>query len=80
MIVSADVDQLAEGARLEAERHKPRTPERRAAAHLWVALTVPPAKSADAAQRAIGSFGDERTQADATRLLHRLAVAFRAVP
>lgn len=69
------VEQLAALALEEAERHRLRTPERRAGAHLWTSLTVPPARSVAAARRAICVFGDERTQADALDLLARLSVA-----
>jgi len=73
VIISVDFATLAELTRQEAERHPQRSPARRAASHLWVALTVPPAETADTARRAIASFGDERTQSDAVALLHRLA-------
>jgi hypothetical protein len=73
VIVSVDVDQIAAAARLEAERHPARSPERRAAAHLFVALSIPPARSLAAARRAVLSFGDETTQSDALELLGRLA-------
>lgn len=73
MIIDVDLGQLDELARAEAERHPARSPERRAASHLWVALTVPAAKSLASARTAIASFGDESTQADALALLHRLA-------
>ena len=73
--VAADaVGQLAALALEEAERHPPRTPGRRTAAHLWVSLTVPAAKSVASARNAIATFGDERTQAAALDLLGRLAV------
>lgn len=72
MIVADDLEQLAELVALEAEHHPVRTPERRAASHLWVALTVPPSASLDAAHRAIRSFGDNQTQAAALELLDRI--------
>ena len=75
MIVAVDVGQLADLALAEAERHPARSHERRAASHLWVALTVPSAKSIVSARNAIASFGDERTQAAALQLLHQLALA-----
>lgn len=68
MIVT-DLERLAELAALEAEAHQPRTPGRRAAAHLYISLTIPPAKSITSARSAIATFGDERTQADALALL-----------
>lgn len=79
-IAAADVGQLAALALAEAESCELRTPERRAAAHLWVALTVPPAGSLDAARRAIASFGSDRTQSGALDLLGRLAAELAASP
>lgn len=73
MKVTVDPGRLADLAQAEAERHPARTPERRAASHLWVALTVPPARTLTAARTAIASFGDTTTQAAALELLHRLA-------
>lgn len=75
MIVAVDLEQLAELACLEAESHEPRTPGRRAAAHLLTSLTEPRAKTITGARNAIASFGDERTQADALALMHQLAAA-----
>jgi hypothetical protein len=72
MIASADVEQLAELARLEAERRGARTRERRAASHLYFAMTIPPARSLTAARRAVESYGTAATQADALELLGRL--------
>jgi hypothetical protein len=71
VIVEADPARLAEAARLEAEQHPHRSPERRAAAHLYTALTD--TSSVGAAKRAITTFGDEQTQRDAIELLYRLA-------
>ena len=73
MIIDADVERLAELARLEAERHPGRTPGRRAAAALWVALIT--TRSADAAIRALPGFTTVETGHAAVRLLHRLAAA-----
>ena len=73
MIIAVHLEQLAELAFAEAELHPPRSSARRAASHLWVALTVPPAKSIASARNAVASFGDGRTQAAALELLHRLA-------
>lgn len=73
MILAVDVEQLAALAYAEAERHPARSRERRAASHLWVSLTVPPAKSIGSARNAVVTFGDQRTQADALDLLGRLA-------
>jgi hypothetical protein len=78
VIVAVNVDQLAALALAEAERHPARSHERRAASHLWVSLTVPPAKSVASARNAVASFGDERTQAAALDLLHRLAAQLAA--
>lgn len=74
-MIAVDVELVAKLAFAEAELHPPRSAERRAASHLWVSCTVPPARSVAAAKRAIASFGDERTQADASALLHQLAAA-----
>jgi hypothetical protein len=73
VITAADVGQLADEAFAEAERHPARSAERRAASHLWVACTVPPARSVASARKAIASFGDERTQAGALALLSKIA-------
>jgi hypothetical protein len=62
---------LAERARAEAQQHAPRTPERRAAAHLWTSLITSPTVSA--ARNAIATFGTAETQAAALELLARLA-------
>lgn len=73
MIVTiGDVDQLAELARQAALSHPVRSPERRAAAHLWVSAIT--STSADGMRRAIGSFGAPDVQADALDLLGRLCV------
>jgi hypothetical protein len=68
---------LAAAVLAESARHKLRSPGRRAAGHLWVCLmtTTSPA----AARRAIATFGDERTQADAASLLARLAAELVAL-
>jgi hypothetical protein len=68
-----DVHQLAAAAFAEAERHAPRTPQRRAASHLAIAASIPPARSIAAVRTAIASFGTERTRASALELLRRLA-------
>lgn len=73
MKVAVDVGRLAELAFTEAEKQPARSPERRAASHLWVALTVPPARTLDGARTAIASFGDDTTRADALALMYRLA-------
>jgi hypothetical protein len=51
-------------------QHLPRTPGRRAAAALWVALNT--THSTDAARRALATFGTADTQAAAATLLDRL--------
>lgn len=61
---------LAELARTEAERYRPRTHERRSAAVLWAALVTTP--TPDAARLALAEFPDPRTVADAASLLDRL--------
>jgi hypothetical protein len=66
------VEQLAAAALAIAESHPPRSAHRRAASHLWVAATVPPAKSIAAVRRAVLSFGDGSTQRDALELLGQL--------
>ncbi len=48
-----------------------RTPERRAVAACWVALSG--ASSLDAARRALCTFGSEQVQADAAAILDNLA-------
>ena len=69
MIVTVDA------AMREAERHPPRSPERRAACHLWSSLIT--SATIAAAQRAITSFGDDHVQAAALDLLGRLATEHR---
>jgi hypothetical protein len=64
------VTALADRARQLAEQHPPRTPERRAAAMLYVALTT--TKTTDAARRALGTFGDPPTRVAAVALLGQL--------
>ncbi len=64
------VTPLADRARQLAEQHPARTPERRAAAALYVALTT--TKTTDAARRALGTFGDLATRAAAAALLGQL--------
>lgn len=71
MIVTIDLDQLTELARLEALAHEPRTPGRRAAATLYVALTE--TRTIDAARRALSGFTASDVEADALDLMHRLA-------
>jgi len=61
---------LADRARHLAEQYAPRTPERRAAAVLWVALST--TKNTDAARRALATFGTADTRAAAAALLDRL--------
>jgi hypothetical protein len=60
---------LAELARERAERYPPRTPERRAAAALYVALTD--TRTPDAARRAL-SFAGQPIRGEALVLLRRL--------
>jgi hypothetical protein len=70
MLVTVDAEQLAAAVLAEAQRHPPRSAERRAAAHLWASLITSP--TIDAARRAITTFGDDQVQADAGQLLGRL--------
>jgi len=61
---------FADRARQRARQAAPRTPERRAAAALYTALTT--TKTADAARRALGTFGDPVNRAAAITLLDQL--------
>lgn len=61
---------LAEMARDRAGRYPPRTPERRAAAALYVALAD--TRTPDTARRALSTFGTPQTRADALALLREL--------
>jgi hypothetical protein len=63
-------DLLAERALQIVESHPPRTPERRTAAAVHVALIT--TRTAGAAHRALGTFGDPQDQAGARRLLGEL--------
>ena len=58
---------LAELARHTAVQHPPRSPERRAAAHLHVTLTT--TRSPTSARRVLTTFGTPQAQADAASLL-----------
>lgn len=75
-----DLAAVTEQVRTEAERHPARSAERRAASHLLYSLTEPPAKSLDAAKRAIESFGTAATRQAATELLHRLTATAATAP
>lgn len=75
-IAAADAATLAELARLEAERHAPRTPERRAAAALHTAFIT--TKTIDGAKTALAGFAAPAVVADALQLLHRLAITLTA--
>lgn len=72
MIVAVDQAALTELARREVERHPPRTPGRRAAAVLWVALAD--TGSVDAARRALSGFAAADVEQAALGLLGRLAL------
>lgn len=63
---------VAELAYAEVLASKPRTPERRAAVCLYVAATVPPAKSVGAIRNAIGTFNTDAVQRAALELLDQL--------
>ena len=71
MLISIDAEQLAELVLAEGQRHAPKTPQRRAAGALYVALTE--TSTIDGARRALAGFATEQVQADALELLHRLA-------
>lgn len=71
-IDAVDAGTLAEFARLEAEQHEPKTPERRAAAALWTSLIT--TSTVDGARSALAGFAAPDVADDALRLLHRLAV------
>lgn len=73
-MTAADVEHLAQLAYAEVLASKPRTPQRRAAVCLYVAATVPPARSVAAARRAVESFGSPATQRAALALLAELAI------
>lgn len=77
MTTVADVAALALAEVLAA---RPRTPQRRAAAHLYVAATVPPATSLAAVKRAVLSYGAEHVQQGALALLGRLTQTGTAAP
>ena len=61
---------LAERAAFVVRQHPRRSPERRAAAMAYVALTT--SKTADAARRALATFGDPQTRAAAAALLGQI--------
>lgn len=71
--IPVDLAQLADAAFDEAQRWPSRSPQRRAASHLWCSMTLPPAKTVAAVKRAVASFGDDHVQAGAVELLHHLA-------
>ena len=73
MIVSVDAELLTAAVLAEGQRHPARSPQRRAASHVWACLVT--STSITAARTAITSFGDDETQAAAAALLHRLAAA-----
>lgn len=70
MVITVDAEQLAAAVFAEAERHQPRTPQRRAAAHLWSALIT--SASISAARNAVKTFGGKPAQDAALELLARL--------
>jgi hypothetical protein len=63
---------LAEHAAAEVRRHPPRSPQRRAACHLWAACILPGGKTQAAIRRAVESFGTSQAQADALDLLSKI--------
>ena len=68
--MTATAAPLADRARQIAGRYPPRTPERRAAAAVYVALTT--TKTTEAARKALATFGDAATRADAVALLSQI--------
>lgn len=62
---------LAEAVLAEAASHKLRSPGRRAAGQVWVALMT--TSSTEAARRAIPTFGTKDVQRDALELFDRLS-------
>jgi hypothetical protein len=74
-MTAIDLGRLAGLAFAEAGLHPPRSPGRRAASHLAIALTIPPAKTIAAARRAVESYGAEATQRAALALLDKFATA-----
>jgi hypothetical protein len=66
----ASVTALADRARQLTRQYPPRTPERRAAAAVYVALTT--TRTTDAARRALGTFGDPSARTDAAALLSQI--------
>ena len=70
-VVSVDFARLVDLTRAEVLLHEPRTPGRRAAACLWVALTD--TGSIDGAKHALSGFTALDTEAAALELLGRLA-------
>lgn len=62
---------LADLAHAEAQAHAPRTPERRAAAWLWVILTE--TRTIRGARLALAAIPDPAARADAGRLLAKLS-------
>lgn len=75
MIADTAVDAIAAAAFAIAESEPARSAQRRAASHVWIAATIPPARSLAAVRRAIESFGDQATQRAAAGLLGELANA-----
>jgi hypothetical protein len=61
---------LAERAARVVRQHPHRSPERRAAAMAWAALIT--TRTAEAARRALATFGDPPTRAAAVALLSQL--------
>ena len=69
--MTTTADPLAAAVLAEARRHPVRSPERRAAAHLWASLITSPTVSA--ARSALATFGAVETQAAALELLGRIS-------
>ena len=71
-VTAVDLEQLAGLALVEASRWPARSPQRRAASHLYVSATIPPARSLAAVKRAVLSYGTGQVQDDALALLNQL--------
>jgi hypothetical protein len=63
--------EIADWAAAIVRKHSPRSPERRAAAAAWAALST--TRSVPSARRALATFGTPETQAAAEALLDHLA-------
>jgi hypothetical protein len=71
-VTAVDPAVIAELAYAEVLAAPPRTPARRAAVCVYVAATVPRARSVNAIKNAIGTFAADTVQRDAAELLEQL--------